>query len=295
MPDNRILITGVTGVLGWNLCRYFANHGYQVEGTYRQNKPEWSGVLPRQLILEDGDSIRQLVRGSKYRSVIHAAAMTHPDECEQVPELTHAVNVKGTELLVEALPQGVPLIYISTDLVFDGVQGNYSERDEANPLNTYARSKLEAEQSVLRRAGSVVVRMAKIYSQGSPFHTCFVCWLRTRLQNQEKVPLFKDQYRTPIYVGDVARGLEEVVSHGACYNLYHLGGPQRLSRMEFGELYADVFGADRSRIIPIPFESVGLVARGRDCSFDSSRFIREFHFQPSGVPEGLQRMKEAIY
>ena len=83
--------------------------------------------------------------------------MTHPDECEQVPELTHAVNVKGTELLVEALPQGVPLIYISTDLVFDGVQGNYSERDEANPLNTYARSKLEAEQSVLRRAGSVVV------------------------------------------------------------------------------------------------------------------------------------------
>ncbi len=267
MPDNRILITGVTGVLGWNLCRYFANLGYQVEGTYRQNKPEWPGFLPRQLILEDVDSIQRFVGSSKYRAVIHAAAMSHPDECEQLPEPTHAVNVKGTELLEEALPEGVLLIYISTDLVFDGVHGNYSERDEANPLNTYARSKLEAEKSVLRRAGGVVVRMAKIYSQRNPYHTCFVCWLRTRLQNQEKAPLFKDEYRTPIYVGDVARGLEKLVSHGACYNLYHLGGPQRLNRMEFGELYADVFGADRSLIIPIPSESAGLVAvRGKDCS-----------------------------
>jgi dTDP-4-dehydrorhamnose reductase len=95
--------------------------------------------------------------------VIHAAGMTHPNECEQAQEQSSRVNITGTQTMLEALPPEVRFIYISTDLVFDGQKGGYSEKNATHPPNHYARTKQEAEKQVRRRAGAVVVRMAQLY------------------------------------------------------------------------------------------------------------------------------------
>lgn len=295
MTNDRLLITGASGVMGWHLCRYFLERGHSVEGTYRKNKPPLDGIRFYQFALEDPYEVRQLCRGCEYKAVIHTAAMTHPDECEVKPERTYAVNVEGTKLLLENLSPDALFIYISSDLVFDGRKGNYSEEDEPSPLSCYARSKVGAENHVLQRSNGVVVRIAKIYGPESPFHPCFVTWMRSRFEKRENVPLFKDQYRTPIYVGDVARGLEKLIRQRPRRKLYHVGGARRLSRCEFGAIYAQLFGFDTSLISPTVFESTNFVARGGDCSLNSRCFMQEFAFQPAAPAEGLLRMKEGVY
>ena len=295
MTGGRILITGASGLLGWHLCRYFTAQGYGVEGTYHKNRPQLPGVRCYQLALEDLSEVQQHWGSREYRAVIHTAAMTNPDECERMPELTRSVNVQGTQELMETLSPDVLFVYLSTDLVFDGSRGNYSEDDPTNPLNCYGQSKQEAEGNVFKRPASIVIRTAKLYGSESPFHTCFVTWMRRRFERGESVPLFRDQYRSPIYVGDIARALERLVGSKPSHNLYHLGGPQRMSRSCFGGLYAKAFGFDSALISPVPSQTSGLVARGLDCSLNPHRFVNEFSFQPADVSDGLARMRANAY
>ena len=155
--DNSLLITGASGILGWHLCRYFAEQGFSVQGTYCRHPPELRGVRFHPLQLEDGQAIHDLAQSLSCRAVIHAAGMTHPGECEQAQEQSSRVNVSGTEVLLEALPPAVRFIYISTDLVFDGHKGGYSEEDLPHPPNHYAFTKQQAEKRVRQRAGAVGV------------------------------------------------------------------------------------------------------------------------------------------
>ena len=292
---DSILVTGASGILGWHLCRYFAEKGFSVEGTYCRNQPELPGVQFHPLQLEDSQSIRDLARSLRCRGVIHAAGMTHPDVCEQAKDESSRVNVAATETLLEALPSEVRFLYISTDLVFDGHQGNYCEQDPTAPPNHYARTKLEAEKRVRQRPGAVVVRMARLYGPDSPFYESFETWMRVRFERGERLRLFRDQYRSLIYVGDMARLLERLLRGPSSHNLYHLGGPERLSRSRFGEIYAEVFGYDPSLISPISLEEIEKAPRGKDCSLDSSRLMKEFDFKPHAAHEGLERMREGQY
>ena len=293
--NDPILITGASGILGWHLCRYFAAQGFPVQGTYCRNQPKLPGVRFHQLQLESTQAVRNLVQSLSCRAVIHAAGMTHPDECEQAQERCSRVNVSGTAALLEDLPPAVRFIYISTDLVFDGQKGGYSEEDVPYPPNHYACTKQEAEKRVGQRAGAVVVRMAKLYGPDSPFYESFETWMQVRFERREKLLLFSDQYRSLIYVGDVARALEQLLEHQPRHHLYHLGGPERLSRSRFGEIYAGVCGYEESLISPISSKEIEKAPRGKDCSLDSSRLTKEFNFQPYSAREGLERMRQGVY
>ncbi len=294
-PEQHILITGASGVVGWHLCHLLKTQGQAVVGTFRHRVPTLEGVSFRQLRLEDPKSIDSLFEGQLYRAVIHCAALSHPDTCEQQPQRARTVNVLGTRRLVERVADQRRFVYLSTDLLFDGARGNYSEGDSTNPVNEYARCKHDAEEYVLSRSNSVVVRLSKVFGWGSPFHDCFLDWARSRFEKRNQVPLFHDQYRSFVYVGMVVRALERLISAHPRHNLYHLGGPERLSRLDLGELFAQTFGFDRSLISPVSVESVGQAARGKDCSLDSSRITTEFDLPSRPVREDLQRMKEGRY
>ncbi len=294
-PEQPILVTGASGAVGWHLCRFLKAQGQAVVGTFRERVPTLEGVSFRQLRLEDPGSIESLFEGQPYRAVIHCAALSHPDTCEQQPQQAQTVNVLGTRRLMERLADQRRFVYLSTDLVFDGAKRNYSEDEPTNPVNEYARGKRDAEQYVLSRSNSMVVRLSKVFGWGSPFHDCFLDWARSRFENQNQVPLFHDQYRSFVYVGMVVRALERLISAHPRHNLYHLGGPQRLSRLDLGELFAQTFGFDRSLISLVSVESVGQAARGKDCSLDSSRITTDFDLPNRPVWEDLQRMKEGRY
>lgn len=294
--EQPILVTGASGAVGWHLCRFLNAQGKTVVGTFRESVPSLEGVSFRQLRLEDPESVEALFAPQSYQAVIHCAALSHPDTCEQHPQQAQTVNVLGTRRLMEGLGDQGRFVYLSTDLVFDGAKGNYVEDDSTNPVNEYARGKRRAEEYVLSRSNSMVLRLSKVFGWGSPFHDCFLDWVRSRFEKQQQVPLFHDQYRSFVYIGMVVRALECLIAAHPHHNLYHLGGSQRLSRLDLGELFAQTFGFDRSLISPVSVESVGgQAARGKDCSLDSSRLTEELGFQNRSVSEELQRMKEERY
>jgi dTDP-4-dehydrorhamnose reductase len=294
MSKSPILITGASGQLGWHLCRFFVQAGYSVHGVYHSRRPQLAGVELMQCDLADRPSLEKLDL-TDYHAVIHAAAMASPDECEKAPDLAHRTNVEAARLLVERRPPESRFVFISTDLVFDGRQGNYDESDATEAVNTYAANKIEAEGVVRGRPGAVILRMALLYGPPAAFPGGFVAWMRARLAAGQEVPLYVDQYRTPVYVGDVARALELLLEGAPRQGLYHLGGADRLSRWQFGKLYAQVFREREDLLRPVEIATVVETPRGLDCSLDSSRFAREFGFRPVGVREGLERMKKAVY
>lgn len=237
--------------------------------------------------LAEPRQVRETLRGEEFDLVVHAAALTSPDECQRRPVLAQRVNVEATGELLEALAPPSRFVYISTDLVFDGVQGNYTEEDPVSPVNWYGMTKVAAEELVLARPYGVVVRISKLFSWGSPFHPCFGNWLEERFRRGGPVPLFADQYRTPLYVEDAVSALERFLSVRPRHPLYHLWGPERMNRYEFGRRFAEALGYPADRIRSLRMKEAGLAPRGADCSFVSDRFRREFGFAARSVREAL--------
>jgi len=292
--QKHVLVTGASGVLGWRLVQYFRSRGWRVEGTFLKNQPSLENVRFLPLNLAEASQVRSLAEAARYDLVVHAAALTQPDECQKNPDACRRVNVEATQALAEHLPERVELIFISTDLVFDGTGSLYREEDEPDPVNRYGESKLQAERIVLSRSGSRVVRMAKIYAAGSPFHPCFVTWMKGRFERGEKVPLFHDQYRSPLYVGDMGRIVEGLFESESPHQLFHAGGPERLSRFELGELFAGALGYSGDQIDRISVHSLGLTPRGLDCSLDSSRLFEALGEKTTPARQGMELLKQDL-
>jgi dTDP-4-dehydrorhamnose reductase len=290
-----ILITGSSGVLGWHLCRFFSQIDYQVRGTYRQHLPDLQAVHFDYLALEDFDSIDQYFEQNRFDIVVHSAAVTNPDDCEKQPDFARRVNHGATRYLTNILPDETLMVYISTDLVFDGEKGNYREDDLPRPVNLYGETKLLAEEEVCQRGNSVVLRVAKLFSTESPFSSSFESWMREKFEQGLEIPLFRDQFRTPLYVGDVAHAILRLATKSHQNNLYHLGGGERVSRLEFGQRFAQTCGFDSSLIKSTSASELGLVMRGKDCSLNSQRFCEEFDFVPSSLEIGFRKMLSGDY
>lgn len=292
--QGSICITGASGVLGWNLCRFFQAAGWSVEATHHLQQPELPGVQWHVLDLADPESIRRFCRTQTASILVHTAAMSSPQECQGSPAQAMQVNFEATRLLVESCRPETRVIFFSTDLVFDGSRGRYGENDPPSPTGVYAQSKHMAEAAVLNRSGAVVVRLAKIYALGSPFSGCFLTWMRDRFEAGQFVPLFVDEFRSPIFVGDVCRAVEQLASRRVAFPLYHLGGPLRLSRYELGRRFAETWGYPAELIRPIRLDQMPGMFRPPDCSLDSSRFGLEFDFKWTPLGEGLKRLKGAV-
>ncbi len=292
MAAGKVLVSGASGVLGWHLCRILdADPTLDVAATCRKSRPQFDRICCSAVDLARPEDLGLLERSGPYDVIVHTAAVTNPDECERDPDRARRVNVEATRELLSLLSPGGRFIYTSTDLVFDGCKGLYVEEDEPNPVNYYGETKLRAEEIVRRAPGGVVVRISKLYSNGSPFHPCFLTWMKERFDRGDEVPLFSDQYRSPLFIGDAVRGLRRLFDGSTRWNLYHLGGPERSNRYDFGCRYAEVFGYPVSRIRAVTMGEVGLVARGADCSFSSDRFSREFAFAGTVLEEGLRSLR----
>ena len=293
-PDTCVLITGASGVLGWTLARRLSSR-CRVTGTYHSHAALPGGVTPARLSLAEPASVDEVLRGSRPQVVFHAAAMTDPDACERDPRTSRAVNLEGSARLAEgAGALGARLIFISTDLVFDGTAGSYAETDEARPLSLYGRTKLEAEAAVLRVPGAAVIRTSLIYGWGSPASGTFFSGLHASLSAGRSVRLFTDQMRNPVLADDLAHAAELALEHDL-EGLYHAGGPERISRYDFGSRVCDVFGLDRGLIRPIRMHEFEYAAgRPLDSTLDISRFESATGFRPLGVTDGLKSLRASL-
>ena len=228
--------------------------------------------------------------------VVNCAAITHVDWCETHPEEARTVNADVPARLAKMAAQaGIPMIQISTDSVFDGRRGNYSESDTPNPLNVYAAAKLQAESAVLSASDCHLVIRTNIFGV-TPVHAArlgLAGWLIEQLSNGKTVRGFSDALFSPVYVGDLSRLLLRAVAIPLA-GLYHLGSTEPLSKFDFAVLLAKKFRFDESLIALASMADTEFVAaRPRDTSIDSSKIAAWLGPLPE-VAGGIDRLRESV-
>ena len=295
MPTySKFLITGGSGFLGWNLAKYAAEM-YDISFTYAQHPVSIPDCQEYHLELQDKRRIEDLVDEVQPDVIIHTAALANVDICEQRRSLAYDINVAATTHLARcAQDLACRFVYISTDLVFDGEQGMYTERDRAHPVNYYGETKLSGERAVMSISTDyLIVRMALMYGIGNGMNGSFTDWIREGLEHQKAISLFTDQYRTPLFVMDGVRALLELVEQSGRNQLYHLAGSERLNRYEFGKKFAQTFNYSSTMIQPIQMQEITTLAqRGKDCSLNSQKIQPVLSFALSDASAGLQKMKQ---
>ena len=220
---NTAWITGAGGLIGSQIVRA-APADWEARGLTRAD-----------FDLTDFAAVRAAFERERPQLVIHCAAMSKTGACEANPDAARLNNVEVTRVLCE-LAANLPLIFFSTDLVFDGARGHYTEQDAPNPLNVYARTKLDAERVVLANPRHTVIRTslnAGVTARGDAFNELW----RAAWQRGETLSLFTDEFRCPIAAEVTARAVWELAAANQP-GLYHLAGAERLSRFEIGELLA---------------------------------------------------------
>jgi dTDP-4-dehydrorhamnose reductase len=218
--------------------------------------------------------------------VLHTAALANVSSCQHEPERARSINTQGSAVLAELADRAkVPVIHVSTDMVFDGEHAPYREEDAVSPLSIYGRTKAEAEQVVGAYPRHTVVRLPLLFGPTLVGRPAFFDQQALALRQGQPVTLFHDEWRTPLSLLSAARALLALVaaivsSSVASLGLLHVGGPERLSRLEMGQRLAAFLGCDATRIAAVSRNRVAAAEpRPADLSLDSSRWRSLFPHQ----------------
>ncbi len=294
MPKySKLLITGGSGFLGWNLAKWAAD-SYDVHFTYKHHPISIEGCQEYHLTLQNRPEIEEVVEDIQPKIIIHTAALANVDICEKHRSIAYEINVAATSYLAKCAERlNCRVVYISTDLIFDGQVGNYSETDKPNPLNYYGETKLLGEKAIMSTSTDyLILRMALMYGIGNGINGCFTDWIRSGLEREKPVLLYTDQYRTPLFVLDGVCGLLELLEKPVKNEIFHLAGSERLNRYDLGRKFAKIFGYNDQWLRPTKMQAVTTTAqRGSDCSLNTAKIQHLLSFQLSDVTAGLQKMK----
>jgi dTDP-4-dehydrorhamnose reductase len=255
----RILVTGASGLLGLNFALQFHNQ-HDVTGVVHSNPLNGTPFIAHNTDLSKSGNVNRLLEAVKPEVVLHCAAMANIDACERDPEMTWKVNTDlPTELAHAAARDGFKLVHLSTDAVFDGLQGDYDEESDPNPLNTYARSKLAAERKVLAACPSALVARVNFFGWSLSGSRSLGEFFYYNLAAHMTVNGFTDVLFCPLEATILADVLLQLVERD-CSGIYHVVSSQSLSKYEFGCAVAEKFGLNKDLIQPITVENSGLAA-----------------------------------
>jgi len=287
---NKILITGGSGLLGSNISR-LATSKFDVYATYNRNKVRMKDVHFFGIDLIKKENLNRIEQ-IKPNFIIHCAALTNVDYCEEYPNEAYDQNVLTSVHISEiARKIGCYLICISTDAVFDGNKGNYKEDDEPSPINIYGKTKLEAEQAALSIYPDSCIVRTSIYGWNKIDKLSLAEWMLDKLINNERLPGLRDVFFSPMLVNDLTKmlfKLYEVKYKG----IIHIAGSESCSKLDFAYKIVEVFGLDKSLIKPISISELKLKApRPMNMSLSTSRAEEILKERLPGVKEGLMEMK----
>jgi dTDP-4-dehydrorhamnose reductase len=288
----RLLVTGASGQLGAYLLRELHGTDWQVTAWSGSRAGSLFGVPLQPVDLADRTAVAVAFRDAQPQAVLHAAALSSVAACHHDPERAVQVNVAGTRHLVElAAAAQVRLLFVSTDLVFNGEKGNYTEADAPAPLSNYGKTKRAAEKAVLAVAGHLVVRVSLLIGPSLIGKESFFDQQVKSLRAGLPVNLFDDEWRTPLPYPTAAQALCALAASSVA-GLLHLGGGERLSRVAMGRRLARVLQVDPSVIVAgSRLAAPAAEPRPADTSLDSTRWRTLFPNVPvPSFEEALRQM-----
>ena len=257
--------------------------------------PDWQviGLTRAQLDVTDFNAVRGQFRARKPQVIIHCAALSRSPSCQENPALARKLNVEATACLA-GLAAEIPFFFLSSDLVFDGQQGNYDESAQPNPLSIYAETKIAAEQVVLANPKHTVVRIS-LNGGASPtgnrgFNEEMCCaW-----QAGKTLKLFVDEFRSPMPATVTTRAIWELVAQSNP-GLYHLAGSQRLSRWQMGQLIAARWPQLNPRLEPASRKDYNGPPRPPDTSLNCAKIQKLLSFPLPGLGEWLMANPNELF
>ena len=234
----------------------------------------------------------EIVRRLEPQIVIHCAANTQVDYCEEHPEETIQVNVEGTNNVAKgAAYVGAKFIYISTDSVFDGQQVGYSEDTKPSPLNIYARSKLLGEEAIHTHIADPLIVRTNIYGWNALPKHCLAEWVWDRLVHGQIVSGIADIYFSPILVNDLADVLVAMLD-ADLRGVYHVGASDSCSKFEFARMLCKVFGGNIALVQHTKSAEVDFKAnRPQDTSLNVRKVTRTLGRAMPRIMDGLERFR----
>jgi dTDP-4-dehydrorhamnose reductase len=259
----NVLITGSNGLLGQKLIHKIPTESNNVYGCDLASATVVKDVDHQYVMLDlyNRKDTVDLIVDIKPNVIVHAGAMTNVDLCETEKENCWRVNVSGTEhVILGADKVGASVIFLSTDYIFNGANGPYTENDFPDPKSYYGRSKLAAENAFRgSRINWTIVRTNVLYGHSLSGGHSYLSWLLRSLRSGEQVRIVNDQLSNPTFVDDLAIGIESIIKRD--YNgIINIAGAENFSRYEFSCRIADYFKLDKGLIIPIKTADLNLPA-----------------------------------
>ena len=276
-------ITGANGLIG----NYFVQ-------TAPRFDPRWRvrAVTREQLDLLDFEKVKREFNKDRPQLVVHCAAISAAGEAQKNPALARRVNVEVTRFLAE-LAAGIQFVFFSTDLIFDGRKGNYTEADAPNPLHVYGETKVAAEEIVLKNPRHLVVRASLNYGASHAGNRSFNEQLRLALQAGQGMTLFTDEFRSPVPAVETARAVWELARKN-CTGIFHVAGAEKLSRWQIGQLLAKRWPEIKAKMEPGSAKDFSGPPRALDTSLDISKAQNVLSEPLSGLTDWLAARRDEL-
>ena len=297
----KILITGANGLLGQKLVALIAPHAEVNLIATSRGSDKIFYDLPmyryRSMDVTNRKEVQEVIGQEKPNVIIHTAALTKVDYCEQHREICHRVNVTATEHVVEAAQaNNCTVIHLSTDFIFPGTKRLLREEETPGPINYYGQSKLEAER-LIKGSGIhyAIVRTAIVYGVVPHLsRSNIILWVKDSLKRGKTIHVVDDQYRTPTLAEDLAMGCFLIAQQQAT-GVYNISGEELLTPYDMAQMTADYFKLDKSLITRTDSSRFKQPARRPlETGFNIEKAKQELGYQPRAFMEGVRLLDEQL-
>lgn len=294
LVKRRIIIAGGNGMLGQRLIEFYNKlNDVELISTSVEEKSVFDDVDYVQADISNRNEIKKVVYDFCPDFIINAAAYTNVDKSESERELAWKINVKGVEYLSEtARVLDSHLIHISTDYIFDGRSGPYTENDTPNPLGYYARTKL-ASENTLKISGckNTILRTNVLYGTAKFSRPDFVKWVVESLRANKEIRIVDDQINNPTFIDDLVQGINKIVELRR-EGIYNIGGNEFINRYEFTLMIAEYFKLDKNLVKKIKTEELNQPARRPlKSGLITIKAQSELGYKPHTINQALKLMK----
>lgn len=298
----KILITGSNGLLGQKIVKRCMKHNIPFIATSKgpNRNPECPESNYFRLDLLQTDEVEQLVVDQKPTAIIHTAALTNVDYCEEHPEECRQVNVVSSKVLYDAAKSiQAHFELLSTDFVFDGENGPYKEEDQVNPLSVYAQSKVDAEKLLLEDPDNYqnwsIARTIIVYGTGFGLsRSNMILWALEALPKGELMKLVNDQFRAPTWADDLAYGCVEIVKRNQ-RGIFHLSGPVSRPINQIVQEVGKALKLSNLQIETISSKTLNQAAkRPPRTGFDLSKAEKLLDYHPMDIQETIPLLQNDL-
>lgn len=291
----RVLITGASGLLGLNLALEICKQHTVFGVTHSHDLRTQAFTVIQADLLQPG-AAESLLAQTRPDWVIHCAALANVDACEANPALAQQLNTELPRKLAhlcapdnDVTRGGARLIHISTDCVFDGQRGHYTEEDTPNPLGVYARTKLAGENAVRQANPKAIIARVNLFGWSISGKRSLAEFFFYNLSAGKQVMGFTDVFFCPLLANDLADILVKMLEKDL-HGIYHVVGSESASKYEFGVRLARRFGLDPGLITPASVAQAGLkAARSPNLTLRIDKLQRDLGQPIPGLSDGLER------